>query len=354
MAECVDGTRSSMRTTTRVHSPEERKAMRLRGGLLAWRSQWRLVAGVVLLRTMVTRVLPQAGAAGWWMALVCLAPGLVLYALGCLMLRLMKRESLADSRVLPLLVAIALAVEAVASITALITLFTEGVGTRGTQWTLAISATGLLLFALNREGLARGVYFLRLPLAALLAVALVSLAGMGRVDHLFPLLGDGVSSLVAALKAGVGMGWVFVLPLMEETPARQRVTEPLPVVAVCVAAVVCLNLALPHELITRNQSLGDSLVMTVAHQAAFPRLMTICLWMAALFLALGSMVSLAGKYALAPWKRQLVWLPGALAVLAAATQLIDIQRLWRWLGMAQMWLLAVPAVALICRGRKKS
>lgn len=327
--------------------------MRLRGGHLAWRSQWRLVAAVVIFRTMVTRVLPLAGAAGWWMALACLAPGLVLYASGCMILRRRKRESLADSRVLLLLVALALAVEAVASMTALITLFTEGVGTRGTQWTLAIAAAGLLLFALNREGLARGVYFLRLPLAALLAVALVSLAGMGRVDHLFPPLGDGVSSLLAALKAGAGMGWVFVLPLMEKTPSRRRIAEPLPVAAVCVAAVLCLNLALPHELIIRNLSLGDSLVMTVAHLPAFSRLMTICLWMAALFLALGSMVSLTGKYALLPWKRELIWLPGALAVLAALTQLWDIERLWHWLGRAEGWLLAIPLAALFCCGRKK-
>ena len=353
MAECADGIRGSMRTTTRVHSPEERHAMRLRGGLLAWRSQWRLVAGAVILRTAVTRVLPLAGAAGWWMTLVCLVPGLALYALGCLALKWTKRESLGGGSALPLLVALGLTVEAASAITALITLFTEGVGTRGTQWTLAISAAGLLLFALNREGLARGVYFLRMPLAALLAVALGSLAAMGKADGFFPLLGDGVSSLFIALKAGVGMGWVFVLPLMEKSPARWRMAEPLPVVLVCVAAMACLNFALPHEIITRQLSLGDSLVMTVAHLPAFSRLMTICLWMAALFLALGSMVSLAEKYALMPWKREVVWLPGVLALAVSATQLMDVRQLWLWLGAAEPWLLMIPVAALFGAWRKK-
>ncbi len=333
---------------TRVHTPEERREMRLRGGLLACRSQWRLVAGAVILRTTITRVLPLAGAAGWWMAPVCLVPGLALYALGCFVLR--KRAVCAWVRPL---VALGLMVEAAATMTALITLFTEGVGTRGNQWTLALSAAVLMFPALNREGLARGVYFLRLPLAALLAVALGSLAGMGRVDHLFPLLGDGSTGLLAALKAGVGMGWVFVLPLLEESTAKRHLAEPLPVVLVCTLAALCLNLALPHEVITRQLSLGDSLVMTVGHLAAFPRLITICLWLAALFLALGSMASLAAAHALAPWGRQLVWLPGALIALVAATQLADIRPLWDDLCMAQPWLLAVEAAAVCC-GRRKA
>lgn len=347
-----------MRTTSTVHSPEERLAQRELGERLALRSQWRLLACVSILRTAITRIMPLAGASTWWMTLVCLLPGMALYWLACLGLRISKTSILPEcARLVCILAAVALAVDAVSTITALITLFTEGVGTQGTQWTLALAAVGLLLFALNGEALARGVYFLRVPLLVLLSAALVGLASIARVDHLTPVLGGGMSSLWAALRAGAGAGWVFLLPLLQAPTKEKRWHEPLLPAGLCVAALLCLNLALPHELLANQSALGDCLVLTVAHLPAFVRLLAVCLWVAALFLALGSSVSLCAGQLLAPTGRKLVWLPGVLALVVALTQLLNIRQLWTQLGAIENWLLVVlgigTGVALLACGRKR-
>ncbi|MBQ8312353.1 MAG: hypothetical protein IJX84_04010 [Clostridia bacterium] len=356
-----------MRTTSTVHSPEERLAQRELGERLALRSQWRLLACVSILRTAVTRIMPLAGAAAWWMTLVCLLPGLVLYWLGCLGLRISKAASLPECARLALgkvgagvvcgLAAAALAVDAVSTITALITLFTEGVGTQGTQWTLALAATGLLLFALNGEALARGVYFLRVPLLVLLGAVLVGLASGAKLDHLFPVLGGGASGLWAAFQAGAGMGWVFLLPLLQAPTREKRWHEPLPPMGLCIVALLCLNLALPHELLANQSALGDCLVLTVAHLPAFVRLVAVCLWVVALFLSLGSGVSLCAGQLLAPTGRKIAWLPGVLALAVATTQLMDIRWLWTQLGAMGMWLLVAlgvgAGVSLLACGRKR-
>ncbi len=356
-----------MRTTSTVHSPEERLAQREQGERLALRSQWRLLACASILRTAVTRIMPLAGAATWWITLLCLLPGLALYWLACLGLRKTKSATLPEGARLALgkagawlvctLAAAALAVDGVSTITALITLFTEGVGTQGTQWTLALAAAGMLLFALNVEALARGVYFLRVPLLVLLGVVLVGLVSSARVDHLLPVLGDGTNSSWAAFRAGAGVGWVFLLPLMQQPTREKRWNAPLPPVLVCIGAVLCLNLALPHELLANQGALGDCLVLTVTHLAPFVRLMAICLWMAGLFLTLGSSVSLCAGQLLAPVGRKLTWLPGVLALAVALTQLMNIRWLWMQLGKAEMWLLAAlgvgTGVIMLACGRKR-
>lgn len=357
-----------MRTTSTVHSPKERLAQREMGERLALRTQWRLLACVTILRTAVTRILPLAGASAWWMTLVCLLPGLGLYWLGCLGLRITKSAVLpecarlalgkAGAWVVCILACGGLAVDAISSMTALITLFTEGVGTQGTQWTLALAAAGMLLFALNREGLARGVYFLRLPLAVLLAIVLGGWLFSAKADHLFPILGGGGSSLWAAFKAGIGMGWVFLLPLMQQPVKEKRWTEPLSPAALCVVCVLCLNLALPHELVVNQIALGDCLVLTVAHLSPFVRLMAVCLWLAALFLSIASGISLWARYALAPTGRELMWLPGVLSLALAATQWADIRWLWNTLGIAEPWLAVTlgigAALAILACGRKQA
>lgn len=353
-----------MRTTSNVHTPEQRLAARQLAERFALRSQWRLVLCVSILRTAVTQVLPLCGSAGWWVVPVCLAPGLVFYGLGCLALRISGASSL--TACLPRwavwlvhgLVALALLVEGVADFTALITLFTQGVGAQGTQFTLAAVAAGMLLLCLRREGLARGVYLLRWVLLALLVTAAAGLLGMTKVDHAFPLLGGGMADVKAALLAGCGMGWPLVLPLLGESVRPRRLLEPLPPVLLCCLCVACLNLALPYELLAGRTALADSLVLTVSFQPPFLRLTTICLWMAGLFLCIGSAASLSAQSLLAPAGREVQWLPGVLVVGMAATQLADVHGLWQWLKMALPWLLiplgAGAALGLItCRRKRK-
>ena len=346
-----------MRTWSMVHSPKERLAQRQLGERLALRSQWRLVACVSILRTAVTGVLPLAGAAAWWVTLACLLPGLLLYALGCLGLRMTNTDNLPDclrallgqagAWVICLMVAAALVLDSLCSMTVLITFFTQGIGSAGQQWTLAAVAAGMLLFCLNREGLARGCYFLRRLMLALTGIVLLGLIGMGRVDHLAPWLGDGQPGVSAAIRAGIGMGWVFVLPLMEPPVRVRHMAAPLAPALLCVAAVGCINLALPHELLVTHAALADSVVQTVAYQVPAVRLAAICLWMLGLFLCLGSTASLGTKYVLASTGRELVWLPGVIVVIAAALQATDVCALWQGLRAAVPWLLLPLAAGAV-------
>lgn len=336
-----------MKTISRVHSPEERAEMRQLGENRALRSQWRLVACVTILRTAVTRVLPLAGAAGWWVTLVCLMPGLLLYALGCWALR----RGRSPGKVVHLLAAIALLVDGISTLTTLVTLFTQGLGTAGTQFTLALVAGGMLLFALNREGLARSIYFLRVPMLLLLVSVCIGYVSEARLDHLFPVLGDGASSIWAAFRAGVGMSWVFLLPLLEPPVKKRSYTEPLAVVLLCGGVLLALSLWMPHEQLTLHYALGDCLVQTV-QIGSLLRLIAICLWMGTLFLSLGSACSIAAEYALAPWGRNLAWLPASFVLLLTITQVFSVRKLWQIMGMAEPWLLAVLAAGVLLSIRR--
>ncbi|MBE5803299.1 MAG: hypothetical protein E7316_02175 [Clostridiales bacterium] len=326
--------------------------MRQLGERRAMRSQWRLLACVSILRTAVTRVLPLAGSAGWWVTMVCLLPGAILYSMACWGLKRSGRAMLSGGTVC-FFASAALLIDGVSSMTALITLFTEGVGTQGTQLTLAAVAAGMLLFSLRREGLARGVYFLRLPLLALLALVAGGYLVKAELDHLFPVLGSGVPGVWAALRAGVGMGWVFLLPLLEQPVAARRISETWPPALLCVGALLCLNLVIPHEQLTLGATLGDTIVQTVAHLGPMLRLVCVCLWMGTLFLALGSACSLSAAYILAPTGRSCVWLPGVFAVGLAATQALPLRSLWQTLGAVEPWLLAALGLSTILSFRGK-
>ena len=143
-----------MRTISRVHTPEKRRAQRQAAQERAWRSLWRAAACASILRTAVTRLLPLCGAAAWWMAAACLVPGLLCYGLCCLAMRWTRTSTLpecarallgrAGEAALCLMCSLAAAADGAASMTALVTLFTQGIGARGTQLTMAV-LTGLLL-----------------------------------------------------------------------------------------------------------------------------------------------------------------------------------------------------------------
>lgn len=325
--------------------------MRRMGELRCLRSQWRLLTCVSILRTAVTRVLPLCGAAGWWVALLCLAPAVMLYTLGRWGLKRRGETCLHGNRLACLVAALCLLVEGVSSMTALVTLFTEGVGTPGTAFTLALVAAGMALFALNREGLARGVYLVRWLLLAAVVLVLAGHAAKARVDHLFPLLGGGWTDVRRALLAGAGMGWPMLLGLMEP-PVRRR-GAVLPPVALGLAGPVCLCLCIPHEVLITRQTLGDTLVQTVAHLSPFGRLVGICLWMSGLFLSVASGCSLGAAQWQTSWGRELPWLAGALALGMAAVQLVDTRALWQALALAEPWLLLSLALCAALCWRKK-
>ena len=347
-----------------VHTPAQRLEMRRLGDACALRTRWRLLACVSMLRTGATGLIPSAGAAAWWTLAVSLLPGMGLY----LLCRLgMKRSGAAT---LPecirirwgktgvalygVAMALALVWEGVSSLTALSTLFTEGVGARGTQFTMALAAAGMLLCC-DDTGLARGTYSLRIPLGAALLAALGGLLALLRPDHLFPWQGEGLRAVQRAGVYAMGSGWVFITPLMTEPAGRRRAWEPLPPAAVCVACILCLNLAIPHESLVRQASLAESLLLTVTFQGAMTRLVCICLWTVGLFLCVGICSSMASQCILLSSGRRWKPLPGVITLGLAAMMLLDGHALWQWLGQNSPWLLAVPGMAsgLACLGRRR-
>lgn len=348
-----------MRTIVKVRTPAEQLSMRMMGERRARQCLIRLLAVVSMLRALLTRVLPLAGSAGWWMAMVCLLPGLAVYALLALSMRLTKTAVLSDMlrAVLGPWGAWALAAaltalllhDGLASMTALITLFTEGVGTVGTQFTLAALTGAALLFCLHREGLARGVLFLRWIMLAALAVMAFDWLDMARLDGLFPVLGDGVPSLVAALRAGVSLAWPLTLLLTAE-PVREgvRFRPLLPVLLLCLGVVLLTCLSLPHEILVTHHDLAGSLLEMTLHLQPAARTLAVCLLILTLFLTIGGTAHLLTASMTAPMGRPVPWLPYAVVALLVASQCLNIETLWRCLGLCNPWLLApLAALALL-------
>ena len=359
-----------MRTISRVHTPEERRAQRQAAQERAWRSLWRAAACASILRTAVTRLLPQCGAAAWWMAAACLVPGLVCYGLCCLAMRWTRTSTLpecarallgrAGEAALCLMCSLAAAADGAASMTALVTLFTQGIGARGTQLTMAVLTGLLLLPCLQRDGLTYGVRFLSRLMLALLALAAVSLLQLARADGLFPWQGNG--GLHAGAWQGVGMGWVFLLPLMRPTVSRRaRVTDPVAPVLLCVGMVLLLNLALPHELWTAHTALADSMLLTVRFLSPMVDLTTVCLWMLGLFLQVAFAAWQGADFLLQPWGREMKYLPHVLAALMVSSQAWRVEGVWQALGALAPWLLlplglcaaVLPLMGFIRLGRGK-
>lgn len=344
-----------MRTIVKVHSPQERLTMRLQGERRASQCLIRLVAITSILRTLMTRVLPLAGSASWWMTLVCLLPGLCVYGLCLLSMRLTRTVVLTDmlravfgpfgAWLLSALLAALLIVDGVASMTALITLFTEGIGTEGTQFTLALLTGAVMAFCLHRDGVARGAFFLRWIMIGALAVMAWNWLGMAHMDGLFPLLGGGVPSIMAALRAGVSLSWPLILLLTAE-PVRPgvRLRPVLPMALLCFGVVLLICLTIPHELLVTHHDLAGSLMEMMLHLHPAVRITAICLLLLVFFLCIGGTAHLFAGVLMAPMAKNPPWLPYLYIAVLILTQLLDIQALWQALGQGEPWLLAPLAV----------
>lgn len=364
-----------MKTVSKVHSQAERIQMREAGERRALRTQVRLLACVSILRTVVTRILPLCGSAGWWLAAVCMVPALCVYALCRWAMYRTHTNVLTDcvrtllgswgAGVLSILLAVMLLWDGASSMTVLITMFTEGIGSEGTQTTMAALTAAALLLCLNREGLSRGAYFLRWPILGVLAIAGINLLSLGSWDHLFPWMGSGEASIGAALRAGMSLGWPLILLLMMEPviPGQSRLLDGLLPAGLC--AMVCLSIvwAVPCELLISHPALADSLLLPVVFLSPLVKIMVYSLWMLVLFLQIGSAARISADYILAPSGRKLRWLAGVLVIALAATQITNIGGLWRILGLVEPWLIAplvllggiLACMALFAkRGRRKA
>ena len=120
-----------------------------------------LLSAVSMTRIGLTQLLPLCGSAAWWLSAACMLPGLCVYGALRLLLRRTHTRTLTDcarkllgnfggiltmlALILPLLL------DGIASLTALITFFTEGIGARGSQFTLTLLTASVMLIALNRN-----------------------------------------------------------------------------------------------------------------------------------------------------------------------------------------------------------
>lgn len=332
---------------------------RLEGENRARLTLLRLLCAVSLWRTAMTRILPLCGAAAWWVTLLCLLPGLLVASLLRLTMHLTRTATLTEAfrvclgrggaMLAALALALLLAAESVMSITALITLFTEGLGTRGTQLTLAALTGGALLVSLHREGLARAAFLLRWLIAGAAVLLAFALARDAKLTCLFPVWGDGEASVLAAVKAGVSLAWPMALLLTAEAPDQGRLRSAVLPGFSAVAAVLLLTLTIPHELLVRQEGLAALLQLPTRYAPNALRVLAMCLMILTMFLAIGAAVQTTARVLCAPWKNSPRWLPGVLLAGAFLTQGMETNRLWAGLSAVGPWLLLPLALlAAIC------
>ena len=114
-----------------------------------------LLSAVSMTRIGLTQLLPLCGSAAWWLSAACMLPGLFVYGALRLLLRHTHTRTLTDCArkllgnfgiiLIMLTLTLPLLLDGIASLTALITFFTEGIGARGSQFTL-IGVYGIVLF----------------------------------------------------------------------------------------------------------------------------------------------------------------------------------------------------------------
>lgn len=320
----------------------------------------RLLCAVSIWRTATTRLLPLCGASAWWVTLLCLLPGFGVAALLRWTMHLTRSTTFAEAvraclgkfgaYVAAAVLFLLLAMEGVSGMTSLITLFTQGIGTRGTQLTLAVLTGLILLMCLHREGLSRAAHFLRWGIAAAWVPVVACLLADARLDHIFPLYGEGESTILAAVRAGWSLAWPITLLLTVEPPQPDIRLQCGIVPAFCAAgALLLLSLSIPRESLTGNAALADSLLLAVRYVPNAVRVVGQSLMMLTFFLGVGAAAQLAADAVCLPARRQPDWLPYVLAALLIASQALEISRMWALLESIATWLLApLLLLALVC------
>lgn len=343
-----------------VRTQKERTRARIAGEARARTTFVQLICIVSILRTALTEIVPLAGCGAWWLTVVCMVPGALVYLLLAAGMRWTRTRTLSElvrrclgtagAWALSLLLTLLLLADGTATMTALITLFTEGIGTRGTQLTLALLTGGVLLTCLHREGLPRGVYLLRwVLLGAALLTAAFSAASI-RMDNLFPMLGEGEPSLTAAFRAGISMAWPLLLLLtVPQETGRLRVAAIFPVMLSVLGVMLFLCLTIPHELLMRTHALADCLLQPMRYASSAVRTLAQCLLMIAFFFSVGGAALLSADFLCAPLGRAPRYLPYAALMLLTATQALNTGAVWALHGMLEPWLLLpLAAIAVLC------
>lgn len=353
-----------MKTTTRVHTPEERREMLQKGDRLARVCQIRLLCAVSILRTAITRVIPLGGSASWWIVPLCLLPWIGLYVLLTSVMRrkgtstLMETVRAALGRAgvwtVSLLLGLLLFLDGAASMTALVTLFTEGIGTEGTQITMAALTLLAILFCLHRDGLAWGIYLLRRGMLLMLAVIAGVMVSLARADALHPVLGQGGRSVMAALKAGAAMGWPLLLLLNVKSPQTSKLSF-LPPVGIATVATLLVCLMIPCEVLDQSGGLAQRLMLSTVHLPPALRTLAHGLEMLGMLLAVATAAQLSSEMWLTPSGREVKWLSYGTAAVLAGSQCLQIAVLWRSVNAGIVYLSALlPVLTILMILRRKS
>lgn len=342
----------------RISTPQQRLAARQEGERRAGVSLVQIICAMSILRTALTRIVPLAGSASWWVTLLCLLPGLAVCLLGTLGCRMAGAGTLAElarrcfgqagAWLLCGLLGSVVLLDGAAGMTALVTLFTEGVGARGTQLTLSLLTGGAILCGLHREGLPRGAHLLRWALlAGALAVAAVQLMQL-RAERLLPLAGDGAYTVGQALRAGISLGWPLLLLLtIPQGEGRTRLGGAIPVLVGTAAVLLLLCMSLPHERLAGPRDLAGSLLLPVLYASSGTRLLFCCVLLLGFFLAIAGAVQLSADMLCAPLSHRPRWLPFVVLAAVVGAQAMDVPALWRILGAASPWLL-LPLAGVVC------
>lgn len=332
---------------------------RLDGERRAQRTLLHLLCAVSIWRTAMTRILPLCGSAAWWVTLLCLLPGLLTALLLRLTMHMTGARTLPEAMraalgkggaaLLSIAFALPLAADALASVASLITLFTQGIGTRGTPLTLALLTGGALIVSLHREGLARGAYFLRWGMISALTLLAAFALPEARLDGFFPLYGDGRASVLAAVEAGVSLGWPLALLLTAETPrhGNRLRAAAVPVLAPS-GLLLLLTLTTPHELLIRESGVAAALLLPVRYMPNALRVLALSLVILAFFLAIGASVQLLAAQISTHMKTTPAWLPGALLAVLLLTQAADASAIWNALSQVGPWLLLPLLFLSLC------
>lgn len=247
-----------------------------------------LLSAVSMTRIGLTQLLPLCGSAAWWLSAACMLPGLCVYGALRLLLRRTHTRTLTDCArkllgnfgiiLIMLTLTLPLLLDGIASLTALITFFTEGIGARGSQFTLTLLTASVMLIALNRDGLPRGVYLLRHVLLVAAAIIAINALLDAHPDGIVPLLGEGVPPLLSGIRSAWGMSWVLLLLL--EFPAEEgtrRTPAMLAGLLPCPVILLLLSLAIPPELTVPGRSLASRLALpTLFCSPPSERLRSVC------------------------------------------------------------------------------
>ena len=316
------------------------------------------LCAVSVWRTVMTRLLPVFGHSAWWVALLCALPGIAVAVMLRWMMHLTASATLVEgiraclgrggAAICSGGLAVMLLQEGLTSLTALVTLFTEGVGTRGTQFTLALLTGAVLMGCLHREGLPRAVLLLRWGMLAAAAVLVFFMLGDVQLDHLFPLQAGNCLN-APMIGRYIGLSWPLILLLtLAPQDSSGRLRQGIIPVFAAIGFVLLTLLTLPKTWLQEQQSMSDWLLLPVWFMPNVVRVLGLCLLMLALFGSIGFTVQLAVQQLEGCAVHLPRWLPYGLLAAMIATQATNTKRLWTLLSQLEPWLFLSILLVAVC------